>query len=46
MKEAGKQKEVWYNRMKHRGLRVKLALDDKDNVGGMIQYIPTTGSES
>ncbi|MCL5020560.1 MAG: hypothetical protein M1339_02620 [Bacteroidetes bacterium] len=29
MKEAGKHKEIWYSRMKDRGLRVKLALDDK-----------------
>ena len=26
--------------MKDRGLRVKLAADDKGNIGGMIQYIP------
>jgi len=40
MKEAGNHKEVWYNKMKAKGLRVKLALDDNGNVGGMIQYIP------
>ncbi len=40
IKEAGCHKEDWYNRMKDKGLRVKLALDDQGAVGGMIQYIP------
>jgi len=40
IKEAGCHKEAWYNRMKDKGLRVKLALDDQGAVGGMIQYIP------
>jgi N-acetylglutamate synthase-like GNAT family acetyltransferase len=40
MKEAGNHKEVWYNKMKDKGLGVKLALDDNGKVGGMIQYIP------
>ena len=40
MKEAGDHKAVWYNKMKDKGLRVKLALDDSGEVGGMIQYIP------
>ncbi len=40
MKEAGGHKQVWYNKMKNKGLRVKLALDDRGEVGGMIQYIP------
>ena len=39
-KEAGNRKEIWYRRMKDKGLRVKLALDDAGIVGGMIQYIP------
>jgi N-acetylglutamate synthase-like GNAT family acetyltransferase len=39
MKEAGSHKELWYERMKDKGLRVKLAVDD-DKVCGMIQYIP------
>ena len=39
VKEAGNHKEAWYNKMKDKGLRVKLALDDGE-VGGMIQYIP------
>ena len=38
MKEAGNHKEVWFNKMKDQGLRVKLALDDDGEVGGMIQY--------
>src|SRR5512136_3000025 len=40
VKEAGDHKERWLNRMKERGLRVKLALDDRGEVGGMIQYLP------
>jgi len=40
MKEAGCHKETWYNQMKDKGLRVKLALDDADTVVGMIEYIP------
>ncbi len=40
MKEAGNHKENWYNKMKDKGLRVKLALDDRGEVGGMIQYTP------
>lgn len=38
--EAGDAKARWYERMRHRGLRVKLALDDSGRVGGMIQYLP------
>ena len=44
MKEAGHKKEVWYHRMKDKGLRVKLALDDQGTVGGMIQYVPSENS--
>lgn len=40
VKEAGDHKEVWYNKMKDKGLRMKLALDDNGNAGGMIQYLP------
>lgn len=39
IKEAGNHKEVWYNRMKDKGLRVKIALADKIACG-MIQYTP------
>ena len=40
IKEAGNHKETWYRKMKNRGLGVKLALDNRGQVGGMIQYIP------
>jgi N-acetylglutamate synthase-like GNAT family acetyltransferase len=40
MKEAGDHKEKWYNKMKDKGVRVKLAQDEKGVIGGMIQYIP------
>jgi N-acetylglutamate synthase-like GNAT family acetyltransferase len=40
IKEAGNHKELWYEKMKDKGLRVKLALDDNGVVAGMIQYIP------
>lgn len=39
IKEAGDHKERWFQQMKNRGLRVKLALED-GNAVGMIQYIP------
>jgi GNAT superfamily N-acetyltransferase len=39
-KEAGDHKARWCRRMWDRGLRVKLSLDDKGEVGGMIQYVP------
>ncbi len=39
-KEAGDHRENWYNKMKDKGLRAKLALDDNEQVGGMIQYVP------
>ena len=40
MKEAGDHKAVWYDRMKSKGLRVKLVQNDEGVVGGMIQYLP------
>jgi len=40
IKEAGNHKEVWYHKIKDKGLRVKLALDNDGKVGGMIQYVP------
>jgi hypothetical protein len=40
LKEAGDHKAVWSEKMRRLGLRVKLALDDKGEVGGMIQYVP------
>lgn len=44
MKEAGDHKENWYNKMKDKGLGVKLAVDDNGKVGGMIQYLPVEQS--
>jgi len=40
IKEAGNHKANWYKKMKDKGLGVKLALDEKGVVGGMIQVIP------
>ena len=40
IKEAGYHKEKWYGKMKDKGLRVKLAVDDNGQAGGMIQYLP------
>ncbi len=39
-KEAGLRRELWYEKMKARGLRVLLAKDDGGEIGGMIQYVP------
>jgi GNAT superfamily N-acetyltransferase len=39
IKEAGTHKSCWYDKMKDRGLCVKLALDDNGKVGGMIEYV-------
>ena len=40
MNEAGDHKACWYEKMKNKGLGVKLAADDRGEVGGMIQYVP------
>ncbi len=40
IKEAGDHKAKWLEKMRARGLRVQLALDEKGQVGGMIQYVP------
>jgi N-acetylglutamate synthase-like GNAT family acetyltransferase len=40
MKEAGDHKENWYNKMKDKGLGVKIAVTEDDKVVGMIQYVP------
>ena len=40
MKEAGNHKKEWYDNAKDKGLGVKLAVDDRGEVGGMIQYLP------
>ncbi len=46
MKEAGNHKAAWYGKMKDKGLRVKLALDERGEAGGMIQYIPIEQSSA
>jgi GNAT superfamily N-acetyltransferase len=46
MKDAGDHKERWYRRMKDKGLRVKLAVDDNGVIGGMIQYVPIELSQA
>jgi len=40
MRDAGDSKRRWFEKMSEKGLRVKLALDDDENLGGMIQYLP------
>jgi GNAT superfamily N-acetyltransferase len=40
VKEAGDHKKCWYQKMAPRGLMVKLALNEKEETAGMIQYIP------
>jgi len=40
VKEGGDHKAKWLAKMAAKGLRVKLALDEKGQVGGMIQYVP------
>lgn len=40
IREGGDHKAKWLEKMRDKGLRVKLALDDKGVVGGMIQYVP------
>ncbi len=40
MKEVANHKEDWYNKMKDKGLGVKLAVDNDGKYGGLIQYMP------
>ena len=40
MKEAGEHKARWYEKMKEKGLRVKLAVEDDGTVCGMVEYMP------
>lgn len=40
MAESGDHKARWYETMRSRGLRVKLALDEERRAVGMIQYLP------
>jgi GNAT superfamily N-acetyltransferase len=44
IKEAGDHKACWYHTFKERGLRVKLAVDERGVAGGMIQYLPIEAS--
>jgi GNAT superfamily N-acetyltransferase len=44
VKEAGDHKACWYRNMKDKGLKVKLAQDEKGVIGGMIQYLPAEES--
>lgn len=46
VKEAGDHKEQWYREMTLKGLRVKLALDDNGQPGGMIEYLPIEQSHA
>lgn len=39
IKEAGNHKELWFQKFKDKGLRVKIAVEN-DKVCGMIQYLP------
>ncbi len=43
MRDAGDRKKTWYDGMKEKGLRVKLAVDD-GSACGMIQYTPAEWS--
>lgn len=40
MKESGTLKSEWYEKVKKKGLRVKLAKEENGSIVGMIQYIP------
>jgi GNAT superfamily N-acetyltransferase len=40
MRDAGDLKRRWLQKMKPRGLRVKVAVDEKGAIGGMIHYGP------
>lgn len=40
MKESGNHKASWYEKMKNRGLGVKLVENDDGVIAGMIQYFP------
>ncbi len=40
LKQGIELKQKWYDRMKEKGLRVKLAIDDDGAVAGMIQFQP------
>jgi N-acetylglutamate synthase-like GNAT family acetyltransferase len=44
VKDSGQKRAQWYAKMRPLGLGVKLAVDDKGQVGGMIQYLPVEHS--
>ena len=44
MKDAGDRKARWHEYMSAKGLRVKLAVDEHGEPGGMIQYLPAEES--
>ncbi len=46
VKEMGTKKEEWYRDKRQKGLRVKIAKDDRGKVGGMIQYLPIEESSA
>jgi GNAT superfamily N-acetyltransferase len=43
LKDAGNHKELWYEKMKEKGLRIKLAIEE-EVACGMIQYVPVEES--
>jgi hypothetical protein len=44
IKESGNHKACWYQSMKDKGLRVKLALTEEGKAVGLIQYLPVEQS--
>ena len=40
MQEAGDHKKCWYDKMKDKGLGVKIAINEENKAIGMIQYTP------
>jgi hypothetical protein len=42
--EAGSRRRRWFEKMRDRGLGVKLAVDGRGRMGGMIQYLPAEQS--
>lgn len=44
MKDSGNHRRLWFEEMKAKGLRVKLALNDDGVVAGFIQYLPVEHS--
>jgi GNAT superfamily N-acetyltransferase len=39
-REAGTRRNCWVDRFLAKGLRAKLAIDERGTVGGMVQYLP------